>query len=142
MKTVPTELSVADYFTAIADETRRTDCQTLVTLIGSVTQEPPVLWGTSIIGFGAYHYKYASGHEGDTMKIGLASRKEHFVLYGVIAYDHNTELLEQLGKCKHGKGCLYLKKLADVNLDVLRQMVGYAYDHHAPSAASNTARVD
>ncbi len=97
-------------------------------LIEGITLEPAVMWGPSIIGFGSTHYRYASGHEGDTMKIGLSARKEHLVLYGVICYDLNTELLSQLGKHKQGKGCLYIKKLADVKLDVLEQMIKIAYE--------------
>ena len=130
---MPTEIGVADYLATISDPTRLSDARRLIELIQSVTAEPPVMWGTSIVGFGSYHYKYASGHEGDTMRIGVSVRKEHLVLYGVIFYDHNTGLLGKLGKHKQGKGCLYIKKLADVDLSILEQMIKSAWNKPAPA---------
>ena len=135
LKTKPNKREVADYLATITDPTRLANTQQLISLLESVTGLPPVMWGTSIIGFGSYHYKYASGHEGDTMKVGLAARKEHLVLYGVIFYDHNTGLLERLGKYKQGKGCLYIKKLSDIDLGVLEQMMRTAWNQPAPAEA-------
>jgi hypothetical protein len=122
-KTKPTALNVDDYLNAITDDVRRTDCVKLSLIMAAVTGEPAIMWGSSIVGFGSYKYKYASGHEGETMKLGFSSRKDSIVLYGVIQYEENTALLEQLGKFSRGKGCLYIKKLSDVNLDVLEQMM-------------------
>ena len=133
LKTKPHAVSVEGYLATVADPIRLADATCLVDLLRSVTGEQPMLWGTNIIGFGSYHYKYASGHEGDTIKVGLAVRKEHLVLYGVIFYDHNTGLLERLGKHKQGKGCLYIKKLADVDLKVLEEMIRSAWKLPSPA---------
>ena len=127
------KLEVSEYLTTITDQTRLSDTKKLIELLEGITGQSPLMWSTSIIGFGSYHYKYASGHEGDTMKIGLSARKEHLVLYGVIFYNHNTKLLDQLGKYKQGKGCLYIKKLADVNLGILQEMMVTAYNQPAPA---------
>jgi len=132
VKTKPTQVTVAEYLSGLSDEARRQDCAQVVALIQRITGEDPVMWGTGIVGFGSYHYKYASGCEGDTMKIGVAGRREHLVLYGVIFYDRNTELLGRLGKHKQGKGCLYIKRLSDVDLEILEQMIRTAY--HATSS--------
>ncbi len=123
VKTKPSSLKVSDYLATITDDARLADVQQLLALMGAVTGEPPVMWGTGIVGFGTYHYKYASGREGVTMQVGLSARKEHIALYGVIQYDENTELLDQLGVHTRGKGCLYIKKLADVKLDILEQLI-------------------
>jgi len=135
IKTKPTQVSVKEYLASISDEARRTDAEQLVALISKVTGQPPVMWGTSIVGFGSYHYKYASGREGDSMRIGLSARKEHAVIYGVIFYDFGTKLLEKLGKYTQGKGCLYIKKLADVDLATLEQMIANAWSQKHPSEA-------
>ena len=89
-----------------------------------MTGEPPVLWGTSIVGFGTYHYRYESGHEGDSALVGFSPRKGNLVLYLVGGFaDRHQKLLDKLGPHKTGKGCLYLKSLADIDLDVLRELV-------------------
>jgi hypothetical protein len=107
-----------------------------VEIIQEITYETPVMWGANIIGFGSYHYKSKSC-EGDYMKIGFSPRKEHLVLYGVIYYSENTELLDQLGKHKQGKGCLYIKKLSDINLDILKQMISDSYAKPAQGEVTN-----
>lgn len=133
LKTKPTGGSVSDYLNAITDPTRQADAKKVVELMHAISKEDPIMW-SSIIGFGSYHYKYASGRQGDWMRLGLAARKDQLSLYGVIYYDHNTKLLDKLGKHTHGKGCLYIKKLSDVNLDILEQMIKNAWSQKAPEA--------
>lgn len=123
-KTKPTPASVATYLAAIEDETRRQDCEALVTLMQRITGCPPVLWGTSIVGFDQYHYKYASGHEGDACVIGFSSRKGDISVYLLTGYDgaEKQALLARLGRHKIGKACLYIRRLADVDLSVLEEL--------------------
>ncbi len=118
-KTKPTELSVAAFIDAITDPTKRADAKALVKLIQDATGEKPKMWGPSIIGFGTYHYKYDSGREGDAPLIGFSPRKAATVLYGMIGSSDWKALLPKLGKHTTGKGCLYIKKLADVDQQVL-----------------------
>jgi hypothetical protein len=123
-KTTPTSSDVDAFLDAIPDETRRADARQLCTIMTEVTGEPPVLWGSSIIGFGSYNYRYESGHKGTSALAGFAPRKQHLVVYLVGGYeDRYDKLLSELGPHKTGKGCLYIKRLADVDLDVLRQLV-------------------
>lgn len=125
-KTVPTSTDIDSFIAGIADEHRRADALALVELMGRVTGEPPVLWG-SMVGFGRYHYKYASGHEGDTFLVGFAPRKGEFsiYLYCMDAPENAEErasLFARLGKHRMGKGCLYVRKLANVDLTVLEDL--------------------
>jgi hypothetical protein len=122
LKTKQTEQSVDEYIDAIADDVRRQDCRTLIDLMSKATAEEPRMWGTSMVGFGSYHYKYDSGHEGDAMLTGFASRKPNLTLYAMPGEGHEP-LLARLGKHKAGKGCLYVKRLADVDLAVLTELV-------------------
>jgi hypothetical protein len=122
--TTPTTTDVEAFLDAIPDETRRADARQLCTLMAGVTGEPPVLWGSSIVGFGSYDYRYESGHEGRSALAGFAPRKQHLVLYLVGGFeDRHHTLMAELGPHKTGKGCLYIKRLADVDLDVLRELV-------------------
>ena len=118
-KTKPTSLSVTGFIAAITDPTRRTDAKALVKLMQSASGEKPQMWGPSIIGFGSCHYRYESGREGDMPLIGFSPRKAASVLYGVIGPEDCKALLPKLGKHTTGKGCLYIKKLADVDQKVL-----------------------
>ncbi|HTS28628.1 MAG TPA: DUF1801 domain-containing protein [Bryobacteraceae bacterium] len=121
-KTKPTEQSVTAFIDTIADETRRTDAQALVKLIQRATGEKPKMWGGSIVGFGTYHYTYDSGREGDMPIVGFSPRKAATVLYGLMgANDEATR--SKLGKHTTGKGCLYVKKLSDIDQKVLKTMV-------------------
>jgi hypothetical protein len=122
-KTKPTEVSVESYFSTIHDESRRKDCVALAKLMSQATHQPAKMWGTSIVGFGSYHYKYESGREGDSCLTGFASRKSDITLYLVASFPERDELLSKLGKHKLGKGCLYLRKLADVDLNILEQLI-------------------
>jgi len=126
-KTKPTALSVASFLDAIPDQTKRADAKALVKLMQSVTGEKPKMWGPSIVGFGSYHYKYESGREGDSPIAGFSPRKAATVLYGIAGADGAPALLAQLGKHTTGKGCLYIKKLADVDPKVLETLVAHAF---------------
>jgi hypothetical protein len=119
-KTKPNKLSVTAFMSAITDPSRRADAKALVKLLQNATGEKPKMWGPSIIGFGSCHYKYESGREGDMPIVGFSPRKAATVLYGVAG---SRELLPKLGKHTTGKGCLYIKKLADVDQQVLETMV-------------------
>jgi hypothetical protein len=125
-KTGPTKASVAAYFAAIEDEGRRRDCKALAKLMTVVTKEKPVMWGPSIVGFGSYHYKYESGREGDACLAGFSSRKGDITVYLMGDYEGKAELLKKLGKHKGGEGCLYIRRLEDVDTKVLEKMVSRA----------------
>jgi hypothetical protein len=122
-KTRQTEVSVAAFIDAIADEARRADAKTLVKSMQSATGEKPKMWGPSIIGFGSYHYTYESGREGDMPLVGFSPRKAAIVLYGMRGSSDSEALLTRLGKHTTGKGCVYIKKLADVDQKVLKALV-------------------
>lgn len=121
-KTRPTSDSVTAYIANITDEPRRQDCQTLVALMQDATQYEPVMWGT-MVGFGQYHYHYASGHQGDAFLSGFAARKNDLTIYIVDGFELHADLLARLGKFKHSKSCLYVKRLADIDRAVLRELV-------------------
>jgi len=125
-KTKPTKVSVTEFVNAVADQARRADAKTLVKLMQGASGEKPKMWGPSIIGFGSYHYRYDSGREGDAPLIGFSPRKAATVLYGVAGASDCKALLPKLGKHTTGKGCLYIKKLADVDMRVLEEMIGKA----------------
>ena len=122
-KTKPTGLSVAAFIDAITDPTKRADAKALVKLMQDAAGEKPKMWGPSIIGFGSYHYRYDSGREGDMLLIGFSPRKAATVLYGMTGLSEAGGLLAKLGKHTTGKGCLYIKKLADVDQHVLEALV-------------------
>ncbi len=126
-KTVATDGDVGAFLSSIADEQRRGDAHLLVDLMREVTGQPPVLWGTSIIGFGSHHYRYASGREGDTTAIGFSPRKAQTVLYLSGGVDRYEDLLPQLGQHQTGKGCLYLKRVDQADPRVLRDVVDRSY---------------
>lgn len=122
-KTQPIDANVAGYIASIADEARRADCLALIELMQAITLQPPRLWGAGIIAFGSYHYRYESGREGDMCIAGFASRKGDLSIYLPIAATGQEALLAQLGRHRMGKGCLYVRRLADVDMRILRQIV-------------------
>lgn len=122
-KTKPTEASVKSYPSAIADENRRKDSEALTRLMTRATKQKPKMWGPSIVGFGSYHYKYESGREGNSCLTGFSSRKGDITLYLGADFPKREELLAKLGKHKTGGGCLYVRKLSDVDLKVLEQLI-------------------
>ena len=121
-KTKPTDRSVEDFLNAIPDGQKRADAVALVKLIRQVTRLEPTMWG-SIVGFGRYHYKYASGREGDSMLVGFSPRKQNLTLYLMLGLGDNAALLKKLGKHQTGKGCLYINRLADVDLPTLKALI-------------------
>ena len=125
-KTKETGASVDGYLGAISDEARRKDCEALARLMAKATKHPPKMWGSSIVGFGSYHYKYESGREGDTCLVGFSSRKSDISLYGLNAAPGHEDLIPRLGRHKAGKGCLYVKSLSDIDLKVLEKLVAGA----------------
>ncbi|MCE1204897.1 MAG: DUF1801 domain-containing protein [Holophagaceae bacterium] len=122
-KTKATAASVAAHLAAIADETRRKDCEALAQLMARATHEPPRMWGPSIVGFGSYHYRYESGREGDSCLVGFASRKGDISVYLMGSFPEREALLAKLGRHKVAKACLYIRRLGDVDLAVLEQLV-------------------
>jgi hypothetical protein len=122
-KTRPTKLSVPAYIDTIADENQRADARTLVKLMQSATGEKAAMWGSAIVGFGSYHYKYESGREGDMPLIGFSPRKAATVLYLMLGTGNYEAQLAKLGKHTTGKGCLYIKKLGDVDQKVLADLI-------------------
>jgi hypothetical protein len=122
-KTKPTTIGVPAFLNACADEARRADAKALAKLMQKVTGDKPTMWGTSIVGFGTYHYTYESGREGDAPIVGFSPRKAANVLYGTTGFSGADALLAKLGKHTTGKGCLYIKKLADVDMKVLETLV-------------------
>jgi hypothetical protein len=122
-KTKQTAASVSAYIAAITDETKRADAKTLVKLMQSATGEKPKMWGPSIIGFGSYHYTYETGRKGDMPIVGFSPRKSATVLYGTSKSDDCETLRARLGKHTTGGGCLYIKKLADVDQKVLETLI-------------------
>ena len=124
-KTKPTKLSAAAYIAAITDDTRRSDCKKLTAMMKRLTGCAPKMWGTSIVGFDSYHYKYDSGHEGDSCVVGFSSHKGDLSIYLLGGYEsaEAKALLAQLGKHKTGKACLYVKRLADIDPAVLEKLI-------------------
>jgi uncharacterized protein DUF1801 len=125
-RTKRTEASAEEYFATIDDLTRRQDCEALARLMTKATKCAPKMWGSSIVGFGTYHYKYESGREGDSCLVGFSSRKGDISVYGLHAAVDAEQLLARLGKHKAGKGCVYIKRLADVDVKLLEKLVASA----------------
>lgn len=125
-KTKATDASLETYFGTIEDPARRRDCETLAALMAKATNQPPTMWGGSIVGFGSYHYKYESGREGDSCVVGFSSRKGDISLYGLFSGPNHEKHLATLGKHKAGKGCLYIRTLGDVDLKVLEKLAAEA----------------
>ncbi|GGE83782.1 DUF1801 domain-containing protein [Mycetocola zhadangensis] len=123
---------------AIESATKRADAAHLLHLMSEATGDHPKLWGTSMIGFGSFHYRYASGHEGDSMRVGFAPRKTALTLYGLQGHPRSEDLLASLGKFTLGKGCVYVKRLEDVDTNVLRQLITHAYEEAETTLDSAT----
>ena len=122
LKTKPNKSSVTEFINSVEDPVKRQDSKTLVKLMQEITGSKPLMWGSSIIGFGSYHYKYASGREGDWFMAGFSPRKQNLTLY-IMGGIKDQALFEKLGKYKTGKGCLYVKRLSDVNVEILKQII-------------------
>jgi hypothetical protein len=126
-KTTTSKASVAAFIGALPDAARRADAQALAKMMRAATGEKPTMWGSSIVGFGSLHYKYDSGREGDTPMLAFSPRKAALVVYGATGFDGADALLARLGKHTSGKGCLYLKRLADVDSQALRKLLERAF---------------
>ncbi|WP_417493375.1 DUF1801 domain-containing protein [Maricaulis sp.] len=127
-KTQPTGISPEAFIAEIAHPVRRADALILLEMMRRLSGEEPRMWGPSIIGFGQYHYKYESGREGDSMRTGFSPRKSGQVVYIMPGYTNFSLILDRLGKFKEGKSCLYITKLADVDLDVLEELIQAGLD--------------
>ena len=123
LKTKENSASVKKFLNSIDDETRRNDCFKIVEIMKEITKQEAKMWGTAIVGFGSYHYKYASGHEGDMCAAGFSPRKQAISLYLCGTLHSDADLLQKLGKYKTGAGCLYVKKLSDINIPILKQLI-------------------
>jgi hypothetical protein len=123
LKTQPTDRDVIAFLNGIPDEKKRRDSFTIMDLMQQVTQSKPVMWGDAIIGFGSYHYCYESGREGDWFLTGFSPRKQNLTLYIMSGFDQHDALLAKLGKHTTGKSCLYIKRLEDINLPALEELV-------------------
>ncbi len=128
LKTKETTASVEKFLKLVEDETKRKDCFAIAEMMKNITKLEPKMWGSSIVGFGSYHYKYASGHEGDMCLVGFSPRKQNISLYLWCTVASKKELLEKLGKHKTGVGCLYIKKLSDVDTKILKQVIQNSLD--------------
>ena len=129
IKTKKTDENFAKFLNTIQDDTKRKDCFAIAEMMKNVSKYEPKMWGTAIVGFGSYHYKYESGHEGDMCMIGFSPRKQNITLYVSGGINNHPELLEKLGKHKTGKGCLYINKLSDVDIELLKEIIKAAYSH-------------
>jgi hypothetical protein len=123
LKTKATTASVPDYLAGIADAGQRADCQSLVKIMRKLTKSPPKMWGASMVGFGTYRYKYPSGREGEWFLIGFSPRKQNLSIHVMAGLHTVVDLLPSLGKYKLGKSCLYVKRLDEVDLDVLKEIL-------------------
>ncbi|MDX1430411.1 MAG: DUF1801 domain-containing protein [Rhodothermales bacterium] len=133
LKTVPNSASVKAFIDGIEDDDKRADARELLKIMREVTGKRPKMWGDSIVGFGSYHYKYASGREGDWFVAGFSPRKQALTLYIMAGFSRFDELLGRLGTYTHGKSCLYVKKLDDVDREVLRELIAASVEHVSKS---------
>ena len=123
LKTQPNDTSIDDFLTNVSDEQKRKDCCTIIDMMKSVTGSEPKMWGGSIIGFGTYHYKYASGREGDFFLTGFAPRKQNLTMYIMSGFKEYDKLMSKLGKYKTGRSCLYIKNLEAIDMKILKELV-------------------
>jgi len=128
-KTTETESSVIDFINTVADEKKRIDALQLVRLMKEQTGFEAKMWGAGIVGFGSYHYKYDSGHEGDAPLVGFSPRKDAISLYLYPSFENKEELLSKFGKHKAGKGCIYIKKIADIEVEILKKMISLSVEN-------------
>jgi hypothetical protein len=133
LKTHPIDKNVNDFLNSVENEKKRQDSFKILDLMREITGEKPQMWGESIVGFGSYHYKYASGREGEWFLTGFSPRKQALTLYIMSGFDEYDDLLGKLGKFKTGKACLYIKKIEDVDIDILKELVRKSAEHMAAS---------
>lgn len=129
IKTKKTDASVSKFIDTVEDEGKRDDAYTVLKLMQKITREEPKLWGTAIVGFGTYRYKYASGQEGDWPLVGFSPRKQNLTLYIMPGFEKYDDLMNKLGKYKTGKSCLYIKSLQDIDMKVLQEIITQSVDY-------------
>ncbi|HAW52345.1 MAG TPA: DUF1801 domain-containing protein [Flavobacteriales bacterium] len=129
LKTTKNKASVKEYISAIENPGRRADCLEVARIMEEITGDKGAMWGASIVGYGSYHYKYASGQEGDWMATGFSSRKQALTLYIMAGFKRYESLMSKLGKYKTGKSCLYIKSLDDIDRNVLKELIRESVDH-------------
>ena len=129
LKTKKTDVSVWEFLDAVEHSTRRADSLVILEMMREITGQEPVMWGSSIVGFDTYHYRYASGQEGEWPVVGFSPRKRSLTLYIMSGFDQYETLLSRLGKYKTGKSCLYINKLADVDQETLRELVRQSVEY-------------
>jgi hypothetical protein len=129
IKTKPTKVKVEDFLNAVEHPTRKKDGFELLQIMGEITKEKPRMWGSSIVGFGTYHYKYESGREGNIPIVGFSPRKQSLSVYIMPGFVEYEEILGRLGKHRIGKTCLYINKLADVDIPVLKELIVKSVEH-------------
>ena len=128
-KTTPNDQDVEQFLNSVDDERKRKDSFTILELMKQVTGLEPRMWGSSIVGFGSYHYTYESGREGDMILAGFSPRKQNLTLYNMSGFERYDDLLKKLGKHTTGKGCLYIKRLDDVDLPTLKSLMEESFKH-------------
>lgn len=138
LKTKPTDASARDFLAALPDPDRRRDCRDLLAMMEAATGEEPRMWGASIVGFGSYDYRYASGRSGTWFRAGFASRKNALTVYLMMDLDAQADRLASLGRHKRGKGCLYIRRLADIDRDVLRDLIQQSCDPGSDASCCGT----
>ena len=129
LKTKVNNASVEKFLKTVKDEQKRLDSFKILDIMKKITKEEPKMWGPSIVGFGKYHYKYESGNEGDMCMAGFSPRKEALTIYILPGFKRNKSLMKKLGKYKTGKSCLYIKRLDDVDIKVLTELIGDSYKY-------------
>lgn len=129
LKTQKNDASVEAFLNGVENQKRREDAFVILDLMKKITRSEPNMWGSSIIGFGSYHYKYASGREGDWFSVGFSPRKQSMSLYIMSGFKRYDEILSKLGKYKTGKSCLYINKLEDIDMNVLEQLISASVEH-------------
>jgi hypothetical protein len=134
LKTQKNDESAVDFLNSVEDERKSQDSFAILDMMSEATGEEPIMWGSSIVGFGSSHYKYASGREGDWFKTGFSPRKQSLTLYIMDGFSQHDDLLRQLGKYTTGKSCLYVKKLDDIDLPTLIKLVKQSVEYLAESS--------
>jgi len=123
LKTKPNDQNVDEFLKKVENPNKRDDCYEILKLMEEITQEEPIMWGDSIVGFGRYHYKYTSGREGDWLLTGFSPRKQNLTLYIMSGFEKYEALLKKLGKFKTGKSCLYINKLKEIDIAILKELI-------------------
>jgi hypothetical protein len=127
LKTQPTDFDVQAFIDSVENVQKQQDCKALLQIMSEITQQDPVLWGSALVGFGHYHYQYESGRKGEWFRVGFSPRKQNLTLYIMNGFSQYQHLLTQLGKHKTGKSCLYINKLSDIDIDILKQMISLSF---------------